>query len=50
MAGQAEITEKLYFSFAGIPARHCKLLKRGGPMGANENHQSVKKDGVSPKG
>jgi hypothetical protein len=40
MARQAEIAEKWSFLFAGIPARHCKPLKRGGPMAANENHQS----------
>jgi len=35
----AENTEMtLFFSFAEISARHCKLPRLGGPMTANENH------------
>jgi len=45
MAGQAESTEKLSFSFAGILARHGVPLRRGGPRAANENHQSAIADG-----
>jgi len=38
--------DEIIYSFAGISARLCKLLKRGGPMPANENHQPYRAKAV----